>query len=68
MSLEDFDKHTTEGFNIVEEDNDKILGFTSLDSPDNFIHNLFVLPDVSGKDIGRQLVHASIQRMTKHQN
>lgn len=65
MTLEDFDKHTLGEFIILAEENFEILGFASLHLPDNFIHNLFVHPDFSGKGIGRQLINASIKKMNK---
>jgi len=65
MSLKDFDKHTVGEFIILAEENFKILGFASLHLSDNFIHNLFVHPDFSGKGIGSQLINASINKMNK---
>ncbi|SIO33420.1 Ribosomal protein S18 acetylase RimI [Carnobacterium alterfunditum] len=65
MNLEDFDRHTVGEFIILAEEDGKILGFSSLNLPDNFIHNLFVHPDFSGKGIGSQLVNASIKKMDK---
>lgn len=65
MTLEDFDKHTVGEFIILAEENSEIFGFASLNLTDNFIHNLFVLPDSSGKGIGSQLIIASINKMNK---
>lgn len=65
MTLEDFDKHTVGEYIILAEEDAKILGFASLYLPDNFIHNLFVRPDFSGKGVGGQLINASIEKMNK---
>ncbi|OPA78689.1 GNAT family N-acetyltransferase [Paenibacillus selenitireducens] len=65
MTLEDFDKHTVEEYIILAEEDNQILGFASLYLPDNFIHNLFVHPDFSGKGVGGQLLNASIEKMNK---
>lgn len=65
MTLEDFDKDTVEEYIILVEENNYILGFVSLYLPDNFIHNLFVHPDFSGKGVGGELLNASIEKMNK---
>ncbi|MBP1989503.1 GNAT family N-acetyltransferase [Paenibacillus eucommiae] len=65
MTLEDFDKHTIGEYIILAEEDAEILGFASFYLPDNFIHNLFVRPDFSGKGVGGQLVTASIEKMNK---
>ncbi|MFD0678275.1 MULTISPECIES: GNAT family N-acetyltransferase [unclassified Paenibacillus] len=65
MTLEDFDKHTAGEHIILAEEDTRILGFASLYLPDDFIHNLFVHPDFSGKGVGGQLVKTSIEKMNK---
>lgn len=65
MTLDDFDKHTEGEYIFLVEENNQILGFASLYLPDNFIHNLFVHPDFSGKGVGGLLLHASIEKMKK---
>src|SRR5690242_16817840 len=45
--------------------NNHILGFASLYLPENYIHNLFVYPDFSGKGAGGELLNASIEKMNK---
>ncbi|PEZ03969.1 GNAT family N-acetyltransferase [Bacillus sp. AFS018417] len=65
MALEDFDKHTVGEYIILAEENNRILGFASLYLPENFIHNLFVHPDFSGKGVGGELLNASIEKMNK---
>lgn len=65
MTLEDFDKDTVGEYIILAEENNRILGFASLYLPENFIHNLFVHPDFSGKGVGGELLNASIEKMNK---
>ncbi|HDX9578725.1 TPA: GNAT family N-acetyltransferase [Bacillus pseudomycoides] len=65
MTLEDFDKDTVEEYIILAEENNRILGFASLYLPENFIHNLFVHPDYSGKGAGGELLNAAIEKMNK---
>ncbi|TCZ68608.1 N-acetyltransferase, partial [Paenibacillus albiflavus] len=65
MTLEDFDKHTEDEFIIVAEEAGILMGFTSLYLPDNFIHNLFVHPDCSGKGVGSRLLQAADVKMNK---
>ncbi|MEH6941377.1 GNAT family N-acetyltransferase [Bacillus sp. JJ722] len=65
MTLEDFDQHTKDEYIILVEDDAHILGFASLYLPENFIHNLFVDPNVFGKRVGSKLLRASIEKMTK---
>lgn len=65
MSIEDFDKDTEDEYILLAEEDNRILGFASLYLPDNFIHNLFVHPDFSGKGVGGQLLKASIEKMNK---
>ncbi|MEC2495887.1 GNAT family N-acetyltransferase [Bacillus cereus] len=63
MTVEDFDKHTEGEHILLAEEDNHILGFASLYLPENFIHNLFVHPEFFGKGVGRQLLHASIEKM-----
>lgn len=65
MTLEDFDKHTQEEYIILVEEDTHILGFASLYLPENFIHNLFVDPNVFGKGVGSKLLRAAIEKMSK---
>lgn len=65
MKLEDFDRDTVEEEIILAEEDSRILGFASLYLPDNFVHNLFVHPDVFGKGVGNLLINAAIERMNK---
>ncbi|KAA8787718.1 GNAT family N-acetyltransferase [Paenibacillus amylolyticus] len=63
MTLEDFDRDTSEEEILVAESGDQILGFASLYVPDRFVHNLFVHPQAAGKGVGKQLLQQSIYRL-----
>ncbi|WP_212980632.1 GNAT family N-acetyltransferase [Paenibacillus azoreducens] len=65
MALEDFDKQTADEYIILAEDDGRILGFSSLYLPDDFIHLLFVHPEVSGQGVGKELLSASIEKMNR---
>ncbi|MCJ8014389.1 GNAT family N-acetyltransferase [Paenibacillus sp. KQZ6P-2] len=65
MTLADFDKHTSEEYIILAEEDHRILGFTSLYLSDNFIHNLFVHPEFSGKGVGSKLLDVATLKMKK---
>ena len=63
MTLEDFDRDTSEEEMLVAESGDQILGFASLYVPDRFVHNLFVHPKAAGKGAGKLLLQQSIARL-----
>ncbi|WP_072331876.1 MULTISPECIES: GNAT family N-acetyltransferase [unclassified Paenibacillus] len=65
MTLDDFDRDTIEEYILLAEENSRILGFSSLYLPDNFIHNLFVHPDAVGKGIGTQLINNALEKMSR---
>ncbi|WP_042167615.1 GNAT family N-acetyltransferase [Paenibacillus gorillae] len=65
MTLEDFDRDTVEEVIILAEENSRILGFSSLYLPEDFIHNLFVHPDYTGKGVGAKLLHHAAEKMNK---
>ncbi|OWA33557.1 GNAT family N-acetyltransferase [Saccharibacillus sp. O16] len=61
MTLEDFDRHTSEELILVAEEDEQILGFASLYVPERFVHNLFVHPNAAGRGAGDQLLKQSIE-------
>ncbi|WP_025682148.1 GNAT family N-acetyltransferase [Paenibacillus maysiensis] len=63
MSLEDFDRDTSEEKILLAEENDQVLGFASLYVPNRFIHNLFVHPTAVGKGVGKQLLQQSVAEL-----
>jgi GNAT superfamily N-acetyltransferase len=65
MTLEDFDRQTSEEYIILAEEDGHIMGFTSLYLPENFIHHLFVHPQFARKGVGSKLLHAAIAKMNK---
>lgn len=56
FKLTDFDHDTENELVLVAIKNNKILGFISLYLEDNFIHNLFVLPEKKGMGVGTSLM------------
>lgn len=56
FKLTDFDHDTEDELVLVAIKNNKILGFISLYLEDNFIHNLFVLPEKKGMGVGTSLM------------
>jgi ribosomal protein S18 acetylase RimI-like enzyme len=46
----------------VATDNEKVMGFVSVWSPENFIHHLYVHPDHQNKRVGKALIGACIAR------
>lgn len=62
--LEDFDR-STRGEDIwVAEKTGKLLGFVSIHRTDNFIHHLYVDPDLPPQGIGSALLHAAERTFT----
>ncbi len=56
LHVDDFERDT-EGERIwVAELEGQVVGFVSAWEPDNFIHQLFVMPEFSGKHIGSALL------------
>lgn len=56
FKLTDFDYDTEDELVLVAIKNNKIWGFISLYLEDNFIHNLFVLPEKKGMGVGTSLM------------
>ncbi|QUM86080.1 GNAT family N-acetyltransferase [Moritella sp. 28] len=54
--LTDFDTDTTDEAIYLAVTGDKVLGFISVDEPDNFIHHLFVADDAQGMGVGSKLL------------
>jgi GNAT superfamily N-acetyltransferase len=58
--LEDFDTDTQgEKLLVAVNDKDEALGFVSIWVPDNFIHNLFIIPGLERQGIGMALLNAA---------
>jgi len=64
LALEDFDQATLNEHIIVAEENGHRLGFASIFTAENFLHNLFVAPDIQGQGVGSALLHAAEQTFT----
>jgi GNAT superfamily N-acetyltransferase len=62
--LEDFDRSTLGEEIWVAEKDGKLLGFVSIYSADNFIHNLYVDPHLSPQGVGTALLHAAEHTFT----
>ncbi|MFB5676205.1 GNAT family N-acetyltransferase [Paenibacillus terreus] len=63
MSLEDFDRDTSEEQILLAEENDQVLGFASLYVPNRFIHNLFVHPAAAGRGVGDLLLKSAVAEL-----
>jgi ribosomal protein S18 acetylase RimI-like enzyme len=62
VTVEEF-QTLTEGEEIqVATDNEEVIGFVSVWSPENFIHHLYVSPDRQHKGIGKALIRACVSR------
>jgi GNAT superfamily N-acetyltransferase len=59
FQLEDFDRAIIGETVIVAEHQGKLLGFASIFTQENFLHNLFVDPAHKGTGVGSALLHAS---------
>ena len=58
LQLEDFDRAVIGETVIVAERDGKLLGFASIFTQENFLHNLFVDPKAKGTGVGSALLHA----------
>ncbi|MDI4643708.1 GNAT family N-acetyltransferase [Cohnella hashimotonis] len=63
MTLDDFDRDTSEEQIVLAEENAQVLGFASLYVPNRFIHNLFVHPTASGKGVGGLLLKSAVAEL-----
>lgn len=62
FKLEDFDKQTQGEYILSALIDDIPVGFISIWMPNNFIHHLYVDNAYQGKNIGTQLLKATIQK------
>lgn len=62
-NLSSFDKETDGEYIMVAYLNQVVVGFVSLYSPDNFIHNLYVHTDYQNQGVGTALLKAAIIQM-----
>ncbi|MDQ8013154.1 MAG: GNAT family N-acetyltransferase [Flavobacterium nitrogenifigens] len=62
FKLEDFDKQTKGEYILTALIDDIPVGFISIWMPNNFIHHLYVENAYQGKNIGTQLLKATIQK------
>ncbi|MED5016464.1 GNAT family N-acetyltransferase [Paenibacillus chibensis] len=63
MTLDDFDKDTSEEQILLAEEYAQVLGFASLYVPDRFIHNLFVHPAAAGNGVGDLLLKRAVAEL-----
>ncbi len=54
--LEDFDRAVIGEKIIVAEQNEKVVGFASIEMYENFLHNLFIDPEAQGQGVGSYLI------------
>lgn len=62
--LEDFDRSTLGEDILVAEQDGKLLGFVSIHRADNFIHNLYIDPQLPPQGVGSTLLHAAERTFT----
>lgn len=62
--LEDFDRATLGEEILVAEKEGLLLGFVSIYRADNFIHNLYVDPQLPPQGVGSALLHAAENTFT----
>lgn len=63
FALADFDTATQGELVLVAQRADRLLGFVSCWLPDNFVHNLFLAPDVRRAGLGTRLLEAGLARI-----
>lgn len=66
FQLEDFDRAVLGETILVAERDGHLLGFASIFTQENFLHNLFVDPQYQGTGAGSALLHAAEETFTRH--
>lgn len=65
FQLEDFDRAVIGETILVAERDGHLLGFASIFTQENFLHNLFVDPQFQGTGAGSALLHAAEDTFTR---
>jgi ribosomal protein S18 acetylase RimI-like enzyme len=65
FKIGDYAKSTQEDEVWLAEETGVIIGFVSIYTSDNFIHNLFVHPKSQGKGIGKQLLQVAEENLDR---
>lgn len=65
FQLEDFDRAVMGETILVAERDGHLLGFASIFTQENFLHNLFIDPQYQGTGAGSALLHASEKMFTR---
>ncbi|AEX51023.1 GNAT family N-acetyltransferase [Rahnella aquatilis] len=65
FQLEDFDRAVIGETILVAERDGHLLGFASIFTQEDFLHNLFVDPQYQGTGAGSALLHAAEQTFTR---
>ncbi|EIC83282.1 GNAT family N-acetyltransferase [Serratia sp. M24T3] len=63
--LEDFDRAVIGEKIIVAEQNEKVVGFASIELYENFLHNLFIDPEAQGQGVGSYLIGVVEKNFTR---
>lgn len=65
FQLADFDQSTEGEWILVAEIGGRVVGFSAVWKPENFIHSLFLHPDFQGQGIGSALLTECLARMER---
>ncbi|VTQ58928.1 putative acetyltransferase [Campylobacter jejuni] len=65
FQLEDFDRAVIGEKILVAERDGHLLGFASIFTQENFLHNLFIDPQYQGTGAGTALLHAAEETFTR---
>lgn len=63
FQIDDFERDTEDEVIWVATEHDQPVGFISVWKPENFIHNLFVRPDMLGRGIGSALLREALNHI-----